>query len=296
MSRRVAIAAAVVLLLGARQLGGHANQTRASWPKALDLPFAPSPGSAPYASLGYREMVADLLWIRALGYVGGDDDRAAGTRVLIEAIVALDPRFERAYAWGALAMTSLGTEATRDDMLAAIRILEQGMREFPERYKLPLYAGQIYTVDLSSDDPAQVAAWQLEGARMLERAVRIPGAPKAVGTYAAHLRSKLGQRDKAVRDLRELILYTTSAAERAKLVAKLAELADQNADALAYELEVMQRRFDEQWKATRPEVTPSMFVLLGAPLSPSFRLDDLAVDRDLVGSDQPLEPLPPQPD
>ncbi len=292
----MAVVAAFALLVGARALGAHANQTRRQWPKTIDLPYVPSAGSAPYVSLGYREVMADLLWIRALGYVGGDDDRAAGSRALVEAIVTLDPRFQRAYAWGALAITSLGTEATTEDMLGAIAILRQGMREFPDSYKLPLYAGQIYTVDLTSDDPAQVAAWQLEGVRLLERAVRLPGAPKSAGTYAAHLRSKLGQREKAVRDLRELILYTNDYKERAELVAKLAKLEEREADALAYELEVEQRRFDKAWQAVRPEVTPSMFVLLGPPLAPSFRLEDLAVDRDLVGTEEPIQPLPPLPD
>lgn len=289
----LAIALAVALLLGARGLGAQANEVRASWPEGADLPFVPSPGSAPYVSVGYRELVADLVWIRAVGYVGSDRDRAAGNRALIEALVALDPRFKRAYAWGALAMTKIGIGATNDDMLAAIRVLERGMAEFPDEYKLPLYAGQIYTVDLTSDDPAQVAAWQLEGVRYLERAVRNPRAPRSVGTFAAHLRSQLGQREKAIRDLRELITYTDSAQERQKLVDKLAQLLEGDAAALAYELEVEKRRFEDAWKATRPEVPPTMYLLLGPPLAPAFRLDDLAVDRDLIGTEEPIEPLPP---
>jgi len=291
-----AVAAAAALVLAAQVLGAEANASRDRWPKTVDLPFAPSPGAAPYVSLGYRELAADLLWIRAVGYVGSDDDRAIGTRALVEAIVALDPRFERVYDFGGLAMTAIGTNATNDDMLAAIRVLERGMKEFPANYKLPLTAGQIYTVELASDDPAHVQAWQLEGARMLERAVRIPGAPKEVATFAAHLRTKLGQRDKALRDLRELIVYTTDARQREKLVAKLAELTEGDADALAYELEVEQRRFEALWKATRPDVPPSAFLLIGPPLSPSFRLEDLAVDRDLIGADEPIEPLPKLPD
>lgn len=298
MRRAAAVLAALASILGARTLGAHANQTRADWPKSIDLPFAPSPGSAPYVSLGYREMLADLLWIRAIGYVGGDDDRAAGTRALVEAIVALDPRFERVYPFTGAALSAMGTEPSEDDLLASIRLLERGMQEFPENCKLPLLAGQVYTVELVelTDDVPQIERWQLEGARYLERAVRIRGCPKDVATFAAHLRTKLGQREKAVRDLRELILYTDDPAQREKLVAKLAEIEEGDAAALAYELEMEKKRLDAEWLAHRPEVPPTMYLLLGPPLSPSFRLEDLAVDRDLIGSEEPIEPLPPLPD
>lgn len=296
MQRLAAVASALVLLLGAQALGAAANQTRKAWPKSADLPFAPSAATAPYVSLGYREMMADLLWIRAIGYVGGDDDRAAGTRALVEAIVALDPRFERVYPFTGAALSAMGTDPSQEDLLASIRILERGMVEFPDNCKIPLMAGQVYTVELESTDEEQVKKWQLQGARMLERAVRVRGCPKDVATFAAHLRTKLGQRDKAVRDLRELIVYTDDPKQRQALIDKLAELDEKDAAAIAYELETEKKRFETEWRETRPEVPRTMYVLLGPPLAPSFRLEDLAVDRDLIGAEDVIEPLPPLPD
>ncbi|MBE7454402.1 MAG: hypothetical protein HS111_37785 [Kofleriaceae bacterium] len=293
MVRFLPLALAVAALLGARGLGAHANATRATWPTTADLPYAPAPAAAPYVTLGYREAAADLLWIRAIGYVGGDDDRASGSLALVRGIAALDPRFERVYAFGAIAVTAVGAGATRADMLGILDVLARGMAEFPDNCKIPLHAGQIYTIDLDTEDPAEKERWQLEGARLLERSVRIPGCPQNVATFAAHLRSQLGQREKAIRDLRELITYTDSAQERQKLVDKLAQLLEGDAAALAYELEVEKRRFEDAWKATRPEVPPTMYLLLGPPLAPAFRLDDLAVDRDLIGTEEPIEPLPP---
>lgn len=286
----------VGLLGGARVLRVEANAARARWPASAELPSAPSEDMSPFISLGYRELLADLLWIKTVGYVGGDDDRAEGTRRLIEAIVALDPSFQRAYGWGALAISSVGAEATNADLLAAIRILERGMARFPESYELPLRAGQIYTVDLQTDDPEQRRQWQLAGARMLERAVRVPGAPRDVATFAAYLRTQVGQRDKAVRDLRELIVYTQPGRDRDALIRKLAELESGDAAAIDYELDVEAKRFERAWQATRPELPPTQFLLVGPPLAPRFRFEDLAVDRDLIGSDEPIEPLPPLPD
>lgn len=250
----------------------------------------------PYLSLGYRELTADLLWIRVIGYFASGKTRAATTRSFIDSILALDPQFERIYAWGALAITTFDSGATRADKLAAIELLERGMRRFPDDYRLPFYAGQIYTIDLQSKDPVETQRWQLEGAQMLERAVRIPDAPREAATFAAHLRSKLGQREKAIRDLRELILTTSNQLQRERLIKKLAEFVDADRGQLAYELEIERRRFDDRWLAERPELKPSMYLLVGPPLAPRFRLDDLAVDRDLIGADEHIAPLEPPPD
>jgi hypothetical protein len=257
------------------------------------LSFAPSPESAAYVSLGYRELVADLLWIRLVGYVGGNDDRAEGSRALLEAIIALDPEFERVYGFIGAAMSGLTTEPSTDDLLAAIRLLEIGMQHFPASYRLPLVAGHIYTGELETDDPEQRKRWDLAGVLMFDRSTRVPGAPKTVATAAAHLRTKHGQREKAIEDLRELIVYTTDPGDRQLLVDKRAALSESSAADIDYELEVEARRFEQAWQTTRPELPPTQFLLVGPPLAPSFRLDDLAVDRDLIGAEAVIEPLPP---
>lgn len=289
----VALLVALLLWGGARTLGAHANQTRAGWPRTSDLPFAPSAAAAPYVTLGYRELAADLLWIRLVGYVGGDDDRAGGSRALIEAIVALDPTFEKAYGFIGVAMSGINTQPSTDDLLAAIRLLEAGMKRFPLNYKLPQVAGHIYTGEMETDDPELRKQWDLAGVRMFDRAASVPGAPKTVATAAAHLRTKHGQREKAIENLRELIVYTTDPGDRQILIDKLAALAESNAADIDYELEIEARRFERAWQATRPELPPTQYLLVGPPLSPSFRLEDLAVDRDLIGSEELIEPLPP---
>ncbi|HVV84372.1 MAG TPA: hypothetical protein VHE35_14995 [Kofleriaceae bacterium] len=291
-----ALVAAIALAGGARVAGSHANHLRKAWPATLDPPFAPSAGAAPFVSLGYREAWADYLWMRALTYFGSDDNTASSTRQLVEAIVALDPHFQRIYAWGGLAMSAVGTGASEDDYLAAIHVLERGAALFPDDYRIPLYAGQIYVTNLHSDDPAKERAWQAAGARWLERAVRVPGAPKGMATLAAHLRTKLGQREQAIRGLRELILYTNDPAQRDKLVKKLASLQGTSSDAIDYELWVAARRFQDAWDRERPELPPSSYILIGPPLPTWFDPADLAVDRDLIGADEPIEPLEPVPD
>jgi hypothetical protein len=293
----ILVAGALACGVAASSVGAVARAHRARWPALIDEPYAPSPGAAPFVTLGYREAAADLLWIRALGYFGGDDDTADGVRALIEAIVALDPQFRRAYTWGALAVNNAAGGDRNEAGLWAVDLLERGMAVFPDSWEMPITAGQILVVDLQSDDKAQVAAWRDRGAQMLERGVRIPGAPEGVATLAATVRTELGQHARAVRELKEMILLAKDERAREKLIGKLAKLEASSADRLRAELLAEHRRFQSQWLAERPELPATMYVLLGPRLPSSFSLDDLAVDRELIGADdQPVEVLPPLPD
>ena len=281
-------------VVGANALDGEARSLRASWPKVGDEPYAPSPEAARYISLGYNELGADLMWIRALGYFGGDDASARGVRDLVVAMTALDPRFESALTWGSIAMQSITMKLDQRDYLEIVAVLERGMKEFPKNYNLPLRAGEIYVRNLKSDDPSQQRAWKQTGTVLLSRAVRLPDAPKDLGTYVAHLETELGQREQAIRDLRELITYTTKPSDRNKLVKKLALLTNTPSEGIAYELDVERTRFDAAWKRERPELSPTMFVVMGPRLLPYFDLGDLAIDHEL--DLEPIEALPPLPD
>lgn len=283
---------AVGLVMGARAMGEAANDVRATWPKAAEAPYAPSPGAAPYVTLGYRELATDLLWIRALAYFGADEQASSdGVRDLVTAMNALDPRFEEVYVWSSLAMQSIAMQIDNDDLLGALVILERGMREFPDRYELALRAGEIYAFRLQTDDPAQKRAWKEQGARLISRAVRLPGAPKGIGTYVAHLESELGQRDKAIRDLRELIAYTNSPTDRAKLVKKLAKLTEGSSDSIAHELDVERARFAAAWRRDRPELPATMYLVAGPAIAPWF--DPAALAGEPVPEVEPIDPLPP---
>ena len=57
-----------------------------------------------------------------------------------------------------------------------------------------------------------------------------------------------------------------------------------------------QHREIARWHAERPELPPSMYILVGPAVGSRFRLEDLAVDRDLIGVAETVEPLPPLPD
>jgi hypothetical protein len=275
------LAVAAALLGGAQLAGRAARDARAT--RVVDEPYAPTPSAAPFVALSYRELAADLLVARVMPYFGGPTNTAAGMAGLCEAILALDPKQRAMYEWCARAMTLARSGVDQRTYLRAIALLERGARELEDDWRIPYAAGQMYMLDLRSGDAAQQRAWIERGSRWLEAAVRKPGASAAAAATAATLRTRLGQHQRAIDDLREMLLITGDASARRRLLDKLAELSRSNADDLAAEIQDARRRFEAAWHRDRPAVPATMYLLLGAPLSPGFDLTDLATGgRDLI--------------
>jgi hypothetical protein len=292
---KLVAASGLVLIVAAQLVRGPANDLAPT--STLAEPYVPSPQAARVLSVGYNELAADLLFFRLVGYFGTEGRTADVTAALVEAIVTVDPHFYQAYQWGTQAMTHPITVGVgREHYLRAIKLLERGMVAFPNDYKIPKQASEIYLLDLKTEEPAERRTWDLAGTAMLERAVRKPDAPAVLGTYIAHLRTKLGQKERAKADLRELLLITGDDAARKALLEKLAELEGSESADITLEILESRRRFENAWRADRPFVWPSLYVILGPPAPPGFDLTDLATGGiDVVGSDldEPLEPLGP---
>lgn len=259
-----------------------------------DEPYAPAPATAPLVTLGYRELVADLLFLRLKGYFGGSETTANGIASLVEAIVALDPQYQEIYEWGARAITLAQRGVDNDAYQRALAVLDAGGRAFPTDWKLPFLAGEIYAQDLQTKDPAQRRAWDEKATLLTESAIRKPNAPAEAATWAATMRTRLGQHQRAVDGLREMILVTNDEKARARLLTKLADLEHGSANELASELLDERKRLEARWLAARPTVPLGVYLLIGAPLPARFDLASLATGgHDVVGADEveKLEPL-----
>lgn len=287
------LAIAALALLAARFVESQARQERAKEP-TIDRPYAPSAGAAPFVALGYREAVADALSLRLRGYFGGLTDHAATSADLAEAILALDPHYARMYEYGARAITMADHGVGNGPTLRAIALLEQGRKALPDKWSIPYLAGQLYTLELETTNPAERRAWDERGALLIESALRKPGASGEAATFAAHLRTKLGQREAAAAGLREMLLITRDLAARKAMIQKLAAIEEQDAAEIAAEVLGERQRFEERWRQDRPSVTQTMYVVLGPRLPRTFDLTTLASGgRALVGSElrDPVEPL-----
>ena len=108
------------------------------------------------------------------------------------------------------------------------------------------------------------------------------------------MRTKFGQQQRAVRDLREVLLVTTDKRARRQLLDRLAKLENENADEIASEIFEARQRFEKEWLSTRPDVPGGWYVILGPRLQLWFDPIDLATGgRELVTpeANDKLEPL-----
>ena len=280
----LAIAAGVaVALFGAHGLRVAANASRG---KSLlaEAPFAPSPAAAPFVALGYRELGADVLSLRLMGYFAGTGDQASATASLVEAVIALDPKYVRNYEFGARAITLADGGLNNAAYQRAIAILERGAKEFPANWKLPFLASQIYIQDLQTDDAAQRRSWDEKGLMAAEAAIHKPGAPAETATLIAMMRTKFGQKQRAANELREMLLVTEDKAARRHLIEKLAGIESDSSDEIAAEIFSARNAFEKRWKQARPALPATMYTVLGDLTAPAFDLASLASGGESVFS------------
>src|SRR5262245_7974242 len=107
--RSLAVAAALALSVGLAALEhGSALALRSAQSEIDAHVFLPAPRAARILSLGYTELAADLVWMRALIYYGDGLVHQTGmpdVELLVRLINTLDPRFHKPYLWGAYATT-----------------------------------------------------------------------------------------------------------------------------------------------------------------------------------------------
>ncbi len=99
-------------------------------------------------SLGYRELLADIYWLRALQYFGSNTDGIRDSEVLykyFDIMTDLDPKFFNAYRFGGTFLaeplpTGLG------DFEKGVKLFEKGRANNPNSFRIPLEEAFIYFI------------------------------------------------------------------------------------------------------------------------------------------------------
>ncbi len=166
-------------------------------PHMNDSLYLPSGKFISEASLGYRQLAADFVWLSAVQYYGEyrlDKHDLSYFEGLINIVTTLDPHFVFAYIFSALVVSS--------DMGAfdkGVEILRRGMQHNPTSWKLPFEIGFLYYVDAGNPDLA---------GRYFELASRLPDSPEMAQRFAAFVYSKAGRQDNSIRMWQELLENT----------------------------------------------------------------------------------------
>ncbi|HET6462409.1 MAG TPA: hypothetical protein VFH33_01305 [Candidatus Krumholzibacteria bacterium] len=150
--------------------------------------YLPSGKFVQQASLGYRELVSDMVWFQAVQYYGGyaqSQHDLAYFAGLIDITTELDPHFAFPYIFGAVVMAQdLG------DFERGIHVLKRGMQNNPSMYELPFEIGFLYYTVAHNDSAA---------ARYFDLASRLPGGKLRAGRFAAFVYSRAGHLETSMR-------------------------------------------------------------------------------------------------
>jgi hypothetical protein len=143
-------------------------------------------------SLEYVPLVADLYWTRVVQYYGGkqarQDSNIALLWPLLDVTTTLDPNLIVAYRFGSTFLSEAPPRgAGRPDL--GIRLIERGIRENPEYWRLYEDLGFIYYFELK--DPKRAAEAFLEGSKK-------PGAMIWMKAFAAKVSEEGETRETSV--------------------------------------------------------------------------------------------------
>lgn len=157
-------------------------------PYLYDNLYLPSGKFMGQISLGYKQIVADMVWLSAVQYYGGyrkDYHDLAYFEGLIRLVTDLDPHFIFPYTFGALVLSQDMSSFDR-----GIEILKKGMGHNPTSWQLPFEIGFLSYIDARDPDTA---------ARYFDLASRLPGAPERAKRFAAFVYSQAGHHETSIR-------------------------------------------------------------------------------------------------
>lgn len=184
----IAVAALVLLLAASRGVEGIAGRKH-----RLEVLYLPSGQFIEQASLGYRDLAADVLWFKMVQYYGGyrmgENDIALFAH-LVDVITDLDPQFVYAYVFGALIISQDLGQFER-----GIAFLEKGVRNNPEDWWLPFELGFLNYV--YARDYAKALLF-------FEKAAGMPGAGPQAARFAAFVAAKAGHVETSIAMWEEL--------------------------------------------------------------------------------------------
>jgi tetratricopeptide (TPR) repeat protein len=146
-----------------------------------DVLYLPSGKTVKRLSLGYSGLLANIYWTRAVQYFGSKHIRHAQhydlLYPLLEITTDLDPKLIVAYENGAVFLSQQPPDgAGQPDK--AVALLEKGIRENPEYWRLYFTLGFVHYIDRKDPKSAQMA---------FQRGSEVPGALPWMRVMAARM-------------------------------------------------------------------------------------------------------------
>ncbi|MDR3763992.1 MAG: hypothetical protein P4M01_07850 [Acidobacteriota bacterium] len=187
-----AFAVLTALLLGASVLLVRQTDRLREGEPLQEVLYIPSPAVAKRLSLGYSSLLADIYWTRAVQYFGAKHKAKAREYAILEPLLdtttTLDPQLVPAYEFGSVFLSQKPPEGAGNPQAAA-RLVEKGIRENPNAWRLYYDLGYIYWLELKEPSKAADA---------FARGAKVPGAHRFLNVMAAALTAHAGETETAV--------------------------------------------------------------------------------------------------
>ena len=259
----IPIAAIAIALVTDR---AHVNllARRAEFPPDADVLYLPGPRHLELMSLGYREALADFVWIRAVIFSGEHlgQDTIEWVDDYLDGIMALAPRLRRPYAWGGITSVYSGHKAITKSMVErALALYRRGLSQFPEDHEMLFTLGMLLTRDVQTIpgfSPEERLAAKSEGIELVRKAAAF-GAPPVVRQYAATLLGDAATDQLAIQFLETQLLETDDEGYKRVLRRKLDELLGAE---LVRSLERLRSDFLAERDRKAPYVPETLFAVI----------------------------------
>ena len=206
----------LILLAGSSVLLHLLDDQRTAVARAEQLAYLPKGEYLKLAVLGYRQVVADLIWLQAVQHIGAKRDTQLGytwTYHAVDVLTDLDPTFVPPYQATGL---FLGVLVGRQE--EGLAILDKGIRHNPSSWQLPFLAGYVSYYELCNP---------VAGGEYLRIAARVPGSPAYLPQLAARMTVESGDPTAALEFLDRFSRSVTDERVREALLQRMKEIVQE---------------------------------------------------------------------
>ena len=168
----------------------------------------------PEFSFGFRNVLADVVWLEAVQSAGNrkmtrwDYDRLYEQ---LDVVANFDPKFEIPYLLGGLVLGESTPHARK-----ALHILRRGKEQYPGDWRFPFYMGFTHYFSLGD---------AVAGGGSMAQAARLPGSPAYLQGLASRMLSEAREPELALALLVPIVRQESDPARRAVLERRIREVA-----------------------------------------------------------------------
>lgn len=200
----------VVAVVGTQR---HLEDLKAQRSVAEEFRYLPKGDYLKIAVLGYDQLAADLLWLKAVQVMGERKREQTNAQWLYQAydvITTLDPKFDYVYEMGGIFLSVLSGRAD-----LAVQLLSKGVIDNPGAWRLHFFLGF---------DQFSYLGHFKEAADAMAKAAALPGRPPFVPLLASRLYAHAQEPELALEFLEQTYRLNKDEQIRAQLLTRIKEV------------------------------------------------------------------------